>query len=196
MVYRSFVFKEAARFSLFLLPQDLAALQKSPVSDLIGVNLHSPIEQSHQSRGSRGTEKKEKEIKTTDCITPQTSSSLIRLQRYCGRCKTAPVTPRPPSLTPYVPKIQGGITSWGFDARTGLQWFGASISTGNLRCFISPFSSECSVLSAPPYRPVRRRRSARRVPAPRRRRHSGCVRSFSSPVVDPLTATAELRMEL
>lgn len=84
-------------FSLFLFlpshPSRFGSFTEKPVSYLIGVHLHSLIQQSHKSRESQGTlEKKEKASPKA-----QSCSLLIRLQTYCGRCKI--IFPPSTSLT-------------------------------------------------------------------------------------------------
>lgn len=71
LVYRSFIFRQAAFFSpfLFLLPPGFGSFTEKPVSYLIGIHFHSLIQQSHKSRESQGKITNTHTHTQNDCIT-------------------------------------------------------------------------------------------------------------------------------
>lgn len=80
LVYRSFIFRRAASLPPPLLPlaPGFGSFTEKPVSYLIGVHLHSLIQQSHKSRESQGTGKKKKK---KYCIT-QCAELLILIKTW------------------------------------------------------------------------------------------------------------------
>lgn len=163
LVYRSFIFRQAA-FSFFLLPPGFGSFTEKPVSYLIGVHLHSLIQQSPKSREVRALEKKKKKDCNTQCtellIFNKTWDILRKMQSYFS-----------PSLTlcvrQCIPKNDGRIRCFGrFDVEGYCSFpclhyftvvFGLYISTGMLffsTLFISLVFRECSILSPQPNRPA------------------------------------------
>ena len=75
LVYRSFIFRQAAFPPPLPLAPGFGSFTEKPVSYLIGVHLHSLIQQSHKSRESQGTGKKKY------CIT-QCAELLILIKSW------------------------------------------------------------------------------------------------------------------